>query len=350
MEKELQTQQEQFNPLQLMPQSFADKYKMAGVLCNSGMLPVGLNTPEKVCVALEWGHELQLPPMVAVNNIAVINGKPTLSADIMHAIAKRNPEYGGLKWLQLSDTVAECVITRTTATYTEETAGYYDIDMARNANLLSKDNWKKYPQRMLKHRALSYALRDAFPDILAGIYSPEEMDGVQSVAAPERNITPPRTTDEECMKKKTLNELAGIMSSVYPDDSPVFSEKDKADYRAMVKNGKLSQALKSAAAECDERIFSFSNAEEALPPVQEDIVPPWKRQQVGASIFELNSILAVEYNGARVFNATKTDAYNAMAKKFGVDYAIDQAIKERDYLIEQITNGMQPGLPGLEEE
>ena len=32
----------------LMPQTQEAKYQMAGVLCKSGLIPSGLNTPEKV--------------------------------------------------------------------------------------------------------------------------------------------------------------------------------------------------------------------------------------------------------------------------------------------------------------
>ena len=96
----------------LMPQTQAEKYEMASVLCKSGLIPSGLNSPEKVFVALQWGHELGLSPMVAVNNVAVINGKPTLSADIMSAIVKRSPEYGGIEWVEMSEKKAECKITR----------------------------------------------------------------------------------------------------------------------------------------------------------------------------------------------------------------------------------------------
>ncbi|MBR0031418.1 MAG: recombinase RecT [Treponema sp.] len=178
----------QFNPVSLMPRTFNEKYQMSQVLAKSGLIPAGLNTPEKVCVALEWGHELQLSPMVAVNNIAVINGKPTLSADIMAAVVKRSPEFGGIKWIQQDDKVAECIITRKTANYTEETHSRFTYDDAMQAGLTNKDVWKKYTKRMLKHRCLSYGLRDAFPDILAGLYSPEEMESVIKTDT-ERNIT-----------------------------------------------------------------------------------------------------------------------------------------------------------------
>lgn len=196
----------------LMPQTQEAKYQMAGVLCKSGLIPSGLNTAEKVFVALQWGHELGLTPMVAVNNIAVINGKPTLSADIMCAVVKRSPEYGGIKWIEMSDTKAECEITRILPNGEKETQrSCFTIEDAQNAGLASRDVWKKYPKRMLKHRCLSYGLKDMFPDLLAGLYDPEEMESVQPTT-PERNVTPVETPAEK---------------NITPEPNPQFEERQK---------------------------------------------------------------------------------------------------------------------------
>lgn len=211
MEKDVVVQE--FNPVSLMPQTFDGKFQMAQVLAQSGLLPTGLNTPQKVCVALEWGHELQLSPMVAVNNIAVINGKPTLSADIMAAVVKRSPEYGGIKWLQQNEKVAECEITRILSNGEKEViTSKFTIEDAEKAGLLGRDNWRKYPRRMLKHRCQSYGLRDMFPDILAGLYTPEEMESVE--VPQERNVTP--VTDNitpmtiEAIEQTPALDLAGL--------------------------------------------------------------------------------------------------------------------------------------------
>ena len=157
--------------------TFDDQMRMAEVMAKSGLLPKALDTKEKVFIALQWGVELGLTPMAAATNIAVINGKPTLSADIMHAIVRNNPEYAGAEWKKQDEQSAEVLVRRKNANMTETFRGYYDIEMAKRANLLSKENWRAYPARMLKHRALSFALRDAFPDVLAGLYSPDELSG-----------------------------------------------------------------------------------------------------------------------------------------------------------------------------
>lgn len=197
----------------LMPQTQEAKYQMAGVLCKSGLIPSGLNTAEKVFVALQWGHELGLTPMVAVNNIAVINGKPTLSADIMCAVVKRSPEYGGIKWIEMSDKKAECEITRILPNGEKETQkSCFTIEDAQNAGLAGRDVWKKYTKRMLKHRCLSYGLKDMFPDLLAGLYDPEEMESVQSETTTERNVTPVEKPAEK---------------NITPEPNPQFEERQK---------------------------------------------------------------------------------------------------------------------------
>lgn len=194
----------------LMPQTYEGKLQMAGALAKSGLIPTGLNTPEKVFVALQWGHELGLSPMVAVNNVAVINGKPTLSADIMAAVVKRSPEYGGIKWIEMSETRAECEITRILPNGEKEVQkSSFSMQDAQNAGLAGRDNWKKYPKRMLKHRCLSYGLKDMFPDILAGLYTPEEMESVSDEPKEEpkeRNITPEVKVEVKAETTKPTND------------------------------------------------------------------------------------------------------------------------------------------------
>jgi hypothetical protein len=178
----------------LMPQTLKEKMEMATILAKSGLVPNTLNTAEKVLVALQTGHELGLSPMVSVNNVIPINGKPTLSADIMYALARNNPEYGGIEWKQRSSQKAEVVITRITPHgAAEKFTGYFDEAMAKQAGLADKDTYRKYPDRMYRARALSRACKEAFPDVFAGIYSPEEADevdgGFRNVTEPEHNGT-----------------------------------------------------------------------------------------------------------------------------------------------------------------
>ena len=182
------------NPL--MPQCFKEKLEMAAELAKSGLMPSSVKTAQQIVVSLQWGHELGLSPMVAINNIVVVNGRPTLSTDIMFALARNNTEYAGCQWKSQTSEKAEVIVKRKIKNGIEEqSVGYFDLDMARKAGLANKENWIKYPQRMLKHRALSYALRDAFPDVLSGIYTPEEMDSVNNAPIDITDIAEVKTSD-----------------------------------------------------------------------------------------------------------------------------------------------------------
>jgi hypothetical protein len=173
----------------LMPATIDEKLRMAGLLAKSGLVPANLNTPEKVFVALQWGDELGLTAMSAVNNVIPINGRPTLSADIMHALARSNPEYGGTEWKQRTNEKAEVVITRISPNgAAEKYTGYFDKVMAEAAGLLAKDTYKKYPDRMYRARALTRACKEAFPDVFAGLYSQEESEEIPP-DPPMRDVT-----------------------------------------------------------------------------------------------------------------------------------------------------------------
>jgi len=71
----------------------------------------------------------------------------------------------------------------------EPVIGTFSVDDAKRAGLWQKPGpWTDYPNRMLTMRARAFALRDAFPDVLAGLYIREEFVGKESAAAkPERN-------------------------------------------------------------------------------------------------------------------------------------------------------------------
>lgn len=190
--------------------TFDSMLKFADTIAKSGLVPAGLDTKEKVFTAIQWGKELGLTPLVALNNIAVVNGKPTLSTDVMHALVMSSPMYRGVQWLQQDEKRAECLVIKVYPDGTkEEVRGLYTIEDAQRADLLKKDNWKKYPARMLKHRALSFALRDAFPDKLSGVLSAEEGN---EIAEEEniRNITPPPVYDDFDKAPETVKEAATV--------------------------------------------------------------------------------------------------------------------------------------------
>ena len=132
--------------------------------------------PVDCALAVLYGDELGVTPMAALQNIAVINGKPSVFGDLMLALCMNSPvcEFVVEKIEgEGDDMIATCSAKR--RGYPAPTVRSFSMADAKAAGLLGKDGpWKQYTARMLQFRARGFALRDAFPDVLRGVISAEE--------------------------------------------------------------------------------------------------------------------------------------------------------------------------------
>jgi hypothetical protein len=150
-----------------------DRMRYAEALAQASLLPEAYRRqPANVLLALESGAALNVAPMVAIQEIHVIKGKPTLSAQLQSALVRR----AGHRLRVTGDaTSAVCEITRADDpdfTFRSE----WTRERAQAAGLLTNDTWRKYPQNMLKARAISECARDAGPDVIVGFgYTAEEL-------------------------------------------------------------------------------------------------------------------------------------------------------------------------------
>lgn len=170
----------------LTPQSLDEAMKFADIIAKSDIVPPDYKSkPGNVLVAIQMGQELGLPPMQALQNIAVVNGRPAVWGDSLMAIARAHPacEY-------ITETFDDKTMTATCKAKRkggpEEVRTFSQQD-AEQAGLWGRNTWKSYPKRMLQMRARGFAIRDVFPDALRGIALAEEVQDI-----PERELTPSR--------------------------------------------------------------------------------------------------------------------------------------------------------------
>ena len=178
----------------LTPTNMTEALDYAKMMASSSMVPANFKyIPADVLVAVQWGYEVGLPPMSALQNIAVINGKPSIYGDAALALITSHKQYGGHKeWLE-GDT-AYCVIKRKVGDEVVETKQSFSEKDAKLARLWGKQGpWSQYPERMLQMRARGFAMRDSFPDALKGVITVEE---AQDYPAQEmKDITPKNPLD-----------------------------------------------------------------------------------------------------------------------------------------------------------
>lgn len=145
----------------------------AQALAASSLLPSNYRKqPANVLVAIEYGQALGLAPMVAIQTIHVVDGKPTASAQLIGSLVRR----AGHRLRVTGDkTHAIAEIIRSDDPDFAFRAEW-NLERAEAAGLLGKGPWKQYPDAMLKARAITEVARDACPEVLAGVaYTPEEL-------------------------------------------------------------------------------------------------------------------------------------------------------------------------------
>ena len=156
----------------LAPQSLDEAMRFADILSNSSIVPKDYQgSPGNILVAVQWGAELGLPPLQAMQNIAVINGRPAIWGDAVIAIVRASGLLESISEGVAQD-AATCTVKRKGEAAVSRT---FSTEDAKRAGLLGKQGpWQQYPKRMLQMRARAWALRDVFPDVLRGVHVGEE--------------------------------------------------------------------------------------------------------------------------------------------------------------------------------
>ena len=160
---------------QRTPQALAEKQGWAQTLAASNLLPPAYQKqPANLFLAAEYADTLGIPRIAAVTGIHVIQGKPSMSADLMAAQVRR---AGHKLRVKASDTEAVAQLVRADdPDFTYECR--WTLDRAKTAGLIGKagGNWQKYPAAMLKARAISEVIREGCSEVLYGaVYTPEEL-------------------------------------------------------------------------------------------------------------------------------------------------------------------------------
>ena len=173
--------------------SLAEQKEYARSLATAGMLPKQYrDRPGDILLAMAYAESLNLPVAQVFSGIHVIEGRPSMSAELMNALIRRAGHRTRIEqsppgpWV---DAWASFTITRTddpepyTETFTMRDALQAKLlTITPEGGLRSRTQrgeptpWENYPKAMLKARAISAAARAHCADVLAGVsYTPEEV-------------------------------------------------------------------------------------------------------------------------------------------------------------------------------
>lgn len=166
----------EINSLEAYAAGLTGKLQFCDLLIKSNLVPKHFGTKEAVLTAILYGQELGFSPIRALNMITVIQGKPSIEAQGLKALAiDKGAKIETVEW-----TDKKCTLKCTRGTWTETLT--YTYEDAALAGYVGKDNWKRMPKNMLYARCVSMLLRNMFADVIGGLNSKEELEDAEWVS------------------------------------------------------------------------------------------------------------------------------------------------------------------------
>lgn len=187
----------QLRPSPIHLRSWEEIERFAEKAARSGMVPAAYKgSPDMIVIAVQMGSELGLPPMQSLQNIAVINGRPSVWGDAMPALCRASGMARSIReWSKGDGDALTYFCEALRKDDPNPILGKFSVADAKKAGLWNKTGpWQQYAGRMLQMRARGFCLRDAFPDVLRGLISAEEASDIPFEAT---GLTPRQEPEAE---------------------------------------------------------------------------------------------------------------------------------------------------------
>ncbi len=160
-------------------------------------------------VKMLYGRELGFSPVVSMMGIHIIEGKPSLSSNLLATLVKRSGKY---EYRVVESTEKRCDIRflqRDGNKFEIVGNSEFTIEDAKLAGVTAKPSWTRYPKAMLFARALSAGVKLYCPDVSAcPLYVPEELGATVNedgdVTELPKSARPIAVSEEEVVISKPL--------------------------------------------------------------------------------------------------------------------------------------------------
>jgi len=244
--------------------------QFAEVILNSGIAPHYLyekkpdgkpdfkkGNVEKLMGIFIKGDQLRMHPMTAMQEVVPVNGLLSIKGDGAKALILQSGKIKKGSWKEEYEGEIEAGTYKVTITATREDTGEtlsrsFSVAQAKRAGLwitqemLQKSDgykkkqsaWYKFPERMLKYRALGFMARDLFSDIMSGTYTLEEAqdyvqevsteiqtEGGATVVIPDQQFSEERSTkltSKAATQISELNQGVGVRDTKPEEEPPPF--------------------------------------------------------------------------------------------------------------------------------
>lgn len=175
-------------------------------------------TEEQAAIVMLKAHELGLGLAAAFEFVHVIQERPSLAPKGALALIHRSGLLAEMKILEEEDQQGAPVACTVTMKRADSGFAYtvqFSMSDAEAAGLVKPgSNWISYPRNMLRWRAIGYCADIVFPDLLGGMYRPEEVAAIEGMDLPvnvvDGKLTLPPAQSVKRTAEPAVESVAGV--------------------------------------------------------------------------------------------------------------------------------------------
>ena len=156
--------------------------KVAETVYDSGVCPPDIKNPKACFAVMLAGAEFDLGPMQSLRSLQVVKGKIGFTADFTVAQCLASPKCKYFRLVESTDKVATYETLREGDP--EPTRLSYTIQQAQRAGLTKNDTWSRHTEAMLRARCAAALARAIYPDRVAGVRTPDEVEEIETLVTP----------------------------------------------------------------------------------------------------------------------------------------------------------------------
>lgn len=207
--------------------SFELAQRIAKALAASDLVPVAYKGKvENVMIALEMANRVKCSPIMVMQNLNVIQGKPSWSSSFIISVINSCGKFTPLRFeLTGKGMEMSCHAHAKDMNGDECTGPAATMEMAKAEGWLDKSGskWKTMPELMIRYRAAAFFGRLYCPELLMGMQSDDEVmdvNGTGEVTLNDRQFAKVM----EAASKGRENEVREVLAAV-PNLNPAQKEQ-----------------------------------------------------------------------------------------------------------------------------
>jgi len=194
-------------------EQFALAQRQASALSASSIVPEAYRNSVPNCiVALEMSHRLGISPLMVMQNLYIVKGKPSWAGSFIIAMLNSCGRFSPLRFdMSGAGDKLQCRAYATDKATGDKLQGTL-VTMAMVASEGWGSKWKTMPEQMMMYRSAAFFGRVYAPDILMGMQSVEEVQDITDPTPPvDKDLERVMTMIGDC---DTIERLTALQAKV----------------------------------------------------------------------------------------------------------------------------------------